>query len=88
MPSTHSSGGKTYHGKITKQGNRWLRWGIVEASHVAIASSPCLAAYHASVKARRCSSDATLALSRKMLKIVWHVWKEMRPYREGHVRIG
>jgi transposase len=26
VPSTYSSGGKTYHGKIIKQGNRWLRW--------------------------------------------------------------
>lgn len=24
-PSTHSSGGKTYHGKIASEGNRWLR---------------------------------------------------------------
>ncbi|RKX65968.1 MAG: IS110 family transposase, partial [Thermodesulfobacteriota bacterium] len=25
VPSTYSSGGKTYHGRITKQGNKWLR---------------------------------------------------------------
>ncbi len=25
VPSTYSSGGKTYHGKIIKQGNKWLR---------------------------------------------------------------
>jgi len=30
-PSTHSSGGKTYHGRITSEGNRWLRWALVEA---------------------------------------------------------
>ena len=23
--------GRTYHGKIVKQGNRWLRWAAVEA---------------------------------------------------------
>lgn len=32
VPSTHSSGGKTYHGKITSEGNRWLRWALVEAT--------------------------------------------------------
>lgn len=88
VPSTYSSGGKTYHGKITKQGNKWLRWGIIEASHKAPTTSPSLAAYHARIKQRRCSSDATLALSRKMLKIVYYLWKEKRPYYEGHVRIG
>jgi len=30
VPSTHSSGGKTYHGKITSEGNRWIRWALVE----------------------------------------------------------
>ncbi len=42
VPCTHSSGGKTYHGRITKQGNRWLRWGIIEASHKATVTSPLL----------------------------------------------
>ncbi|HEX74963.1 MAG TPA: IS110 family transposase [Dehalococcoidia bacterium] len=31
VPSTHSSGGKTYHGKITLERDRWLRWALVEA---------------------------------------------------------
>jgi transposase len=31
IPSTHSSGERSYHGKITKEGNRWLRWAAVEA---------------------------------------------------------
>jgi transposase len=31
VPSTYSSGGKTYHGKTVKQGNTWLRWAFVEA---------------------------------------------------------
>jgi transposase len=31
VPSTYSSGGKTYHGKIIKQGNKWLGWAFVEA---------------------------------------------------------
>jgi len=31
IPSVHSSGGRSYHGKIVKEGNRWLRWAVVEA---------------------------------------------------------
>jgi transposase len=31
IPSTHSSGDRTHHGKIVRAGNRWLRWAAVEA---------------------------------------------------------
>lgn len=34
--STHSSGERSYHGKITKEGNRWLRRAAVEAVWPAI----------------------------------------------------
>jgi transposase len=33
VPSTYSSGCKTYHGRIIKQGNKWLRWAFVEGPH-------------------------------------------------------
>jgi transposase len=42
VPSTYSSGGKTYHGRIIKQGNKWLRWAFVEAVVPAIATDPQL----------------------------------------------
>jgi len=31
VPSTYSSGGRTFHGRLTKQGNKYLRWAMVEA---------------------------------------------------------
>jgi transposase len=30
VPSTHSSGGITYHGSITKTGSKYLRWVMIE----------------------------------------------------------
>jgi transposase len=39
VPSVHSSGGKCYHGSITKQGSKWLRWILIELSHHFIKSS-------------------------------------------------
>jgi transposase len=32
VPSVYSSGSKPFHGRITKQGSRWLRWICVEIS--------------------------------------------------------
>ena len=31
-PSTHSSGGKTFQGKLLRHCNKWLRWAFVEAA--------------------------------------------------------
>jgi len=46
-PSTHSSGGVTRHGRITKEGSRWLRWAMVEAALVHFRfDSPVTRAYH------------------------------------------
>lgn len=42
VPSTYSSGGRTYHGRIIKQGNKWLRWAFVETVAPAIATDPQL----------------------------------------------
>ena len=34
VPSTRSSGGVERHGRITREGSRWLRWAMVEAAMV------------------------------------------------------
>jgi len=36
IPSTHSSGGITYHGSITKIGSKYLRWIMLECLHAHI----------------------------------------------------
>ncbi|GFP27854.1 IS110 family RNA-guided transposase [Candidatus Hakubella thermalkaliphila] len=82
VPSTYSSGGKTWHGRITKEGNKWRRWVVIEAVHGAIITSPSLRRYYNSVKQRRGDKAATIALARKLLEIIYHVWKEKRPYYE------
>ncbi|MGC9117349.1 MAG: transposase, partial [Conexivisphaera sp.] len=39
-PSTHSSGGRTYHGPITEQGSRYLRWILNQVTHANMRSEP------------------------------------------------
>ena len=82
VPSTYSSGDRTYHGRITKQGNKYLRWAMTEAAQVAAASSSCLRRYYVEIKSRKGSNAAIIALARKLLGIVYCVWNERRPYRE------
>ena len=79
-PSTHSSGGVTHHGRITKEGSRWLRWAMVEAAHVHFrCDSPVTRAYHRVAECRG-KSKAKVAAARMMLLVFRSVLKNRRPY--------
>ncbi len=41
VPSTYSSGDSIRHGRITKQGSRWLRWTMIEIAHRQILCKKC-----------------------------------------------
>ncbi|MBM3143281.1 MAG: transposase [Chloroflexi bacterium] len=80
VPSTHSSGGKTYHGKITLEGNRWLRWALIEA---VVPASYADAEIRTRLNALRKIKSANVAktiMARWLLKVVYHVLKEGRSY--------
>lgn len=80
VPSTHSSGGKTYHGKITAEGNRWLRWALVEAVVPASYADAEIKERLDGFRKRKGANVAKTALARWLLKVVYHVLKERRPY--------
>lgn len=80
VPSTRSSGGKTYHGKITLEGNRWLRWALVEA---VVPASYADTEIRTRLNALRKIKNANVAktiMARRLLKVVYHVLKQGRPY--------
>jgi transposase len=80
VPSTHSSGGKTYHGKITLEGNKWLRWALMEA---VVPASYADAEIRTRLNALRKIKNANVAktiMARWLLKVVYHVLKEDRSY--------
>jgi len=79
VPSTYSSGGKTYHGKIIKQGNKWLRWAFVEAVQPAVATDPQLRAQYEHLKFRG-TNKARVAIARKLLTIAFQILRDRRPY--------
>ena len=79
VPSTYSSGGKTFHGKIIKQGNKWLRWAFVEAVTPAIASDAQLRTQYEHLKIRG-TNKARVAMARKLLTIAFQILRDQRPY--------
>jgi len=80
IPSTHSSGERTYHGKIIKEGNRWLRWAAVEAVWPGIRADFDLRCYYERLKKRKGANSAKVATARRLLTIIYRMLKENRPY--------
>lgn len=80
-PSTSSSGGKTYNGKLVKHCNKWLRWAFVEAAWIAIGCSPYFGSLYQ--KKRACgkkANTAILCVARRMARITWQLLTHERCY--------
>jgi len=80
VPSTHSTGTVTRHGPITKQGNRWLRWALVEAVWPAIRANTALRRFYERIKARRGANPAKVATARKLCELVFQVLTRQTPF--------
>jgi transposase len=80
VPTTSSSGGKTRHGKQIKSSNHWLRWGLIEAVWPAITTDPWLRSIYTRKKKHKHTNVAKSILAKKLLMLVYKVWKEGRNY--------
>jgi transposase len=81
IPSTHSSAGRTFHGKLIKTGNKYIRWAMIEAVWPAIRSDTYLNNYFQRFSCRKGVNRAKVCTARRLLTIVYKVLKEKREYR-------
>lgn len=71
-PSERSSGGHTYLGPISKQGNSTLRWLLVEAGQTAARTDPGLRRVYQRLKFRKGSAIAKVAVARRLaVRLYW-----------------
>jgi len=80
IPSTHSSGQRSYQGTITREGNRWLRWAAVEAVWPAIRHDRGLELFYLRYASRKKANAAKVATARRLLTIIYQILKEDRNY--------
>lgn len=82
VPSTHSSGGVTYNGRITKTGSKYLRWAMIECvrAHVRAASDSNVSKFYTRLAKKKGNSVATVAAASKLMRVVYWVMKEKREY--------
>ena len=80
IPSTYTSGDRSYHGKMIKQGNKWLRWAAVEAVWPAIRSDFDLKLFYQRQIRRKSANSAKMATAKRLLTIIYRVLKDRREY--------
>lgn len=80
VPTTRSSGGHTYHGRITKEGSRWLRWAVGQAVlHTIRKPGPIQSFYRRQLR-RKGRNIARVAATRKLLTHCFWVLRNQEPY--------
>jgi len=67
----HQSGGHAYHGRISKQGSRWLRWILVQAAAKVVRKDRALGNFYRRVRRRSGRNAARVAVARKLAGICW-----------------
>ena len=78
-PSTRSSGTKVYHG--SKQGSNYFRWILTQVTWANVRKEPNGTVGNFYPKKKKGSVKALVAASAKLLRIVYWVLKEHRPYQ-------
>ena len=82
VPSTHASGNVCYHGHITKQGSRWLRWILIEAAiHAAKRTGP-LRRFYYKVERKKGGKVAKVATARKLLEWIYHMLRDGKTFQQ------
>jgi transposase len=82
VPSTYASGNTCYHGHITKQGSRWLRWILIEAAIHAVKRAGPLRRFYYKVERKKGGKVAKVATARKLLEWVYHMLRDIKTFQQ------
>lgn len=83
VPSLYQSGNTSYNGRITKHGNKRIRWYLTEAAQKAAQYDSRLKPFYERIKKRKGTQKAKVAVARKMLVSIYHVLSRDELY-DGH----
>ena len=83
-PKVHSSDAVVQHGHITKEGSRYLRTAMVRAATVSCRVSPKWYRVHEHLALRCGRRAARVAVARRLLTVIYYMWKRDQPYQENY----
>jgi transposase len=91
VPSEDSSGGKRRLGAITKKGNKYMRALLVQSAWTILrktdANDP-LKLWAQAVAARRGKQVAVIALARRLVGVLWAMWKNGNVYEAPRLAVA
>lgn len=85
LPTEHSSGEKQRNGRMSKRGNKFLKYIITEISWTAIGKDPELARCYMEYKKRMPPQKAIIKIGRKVLSRIRHILEKRERYIIGKV---
>jgi len=80
VPRLSQSGIHAYYGRITKLGNSYVRWSLVQAAHRLCRKESWARKFVNKLSKRGGKKKAIVALARKLAVVVYCLLKEKRPY--------
>jgi transposase len=81
VPTTYSSGGPTYHGKLLWGCNRWLRWALIEGAWVSVGCSAYFGSFYKRQRQRgKTANTAITIVARRMCRIIYQLLTQQRDY--------
>jgi len=87
VPRVHSSGGKSYLGRVRPDVNHYLKWALVEAANIVVINQSRWAGRHVIRLYRRIRegkghAKAVGAVARHLAEAVYWILRKKEPYRE------
>jgi transposase len=79
VPSVYQSGETEFRGRITKSGDKLLRWLLVEAAHNMLTRSKTesyLRSWGLELVEKKGIGKARVAVARRLCMLMWTLWKE------------
>lgn len=81
-PTIHQSGNSLYMGKM-KDGNKKIRWIMIQAANTAVRTDNRMKKYYAKTVKRHGHSVAITHVANKMIRIMWYMLKNKENYKDG-----
>jgi transposase len=85
VPSIYDTGQRSYHGRLVHQGNKHLRWAVVEAVWPAVRADCGISMMYQRIARRKGANSAKIATARRLLTIIYRMLKEKRSYEFNKV---
>ncbi len=81
-PTIHQSGNSLYMGRM-KDGNKKIRWIIIQAANTAARTDYRMKKYYTKIVKRHGHSIAITHVANKMIRIMWYMLKNKENYKDG-----